>query len=81
MNSPQFAGPNVTALVSRVTVSGRSENDVANELFLTILARRPADSEQNLVREQLRRADGVQEIAYREVAWALLMSSEFSLNH
>ena len=81
MNSPQFAGRNITALVGRVAADGRPENQVADELFVTILSRRPTASEHELVREQIHRADGAKETAYRELAWALLMSSEFSLNH
>jgi hypothetical protein len=80
MNSPQFAGRSIEGLVSRLSKSG-SEEDTAEKLFLTILSRRPTDAELQLVREQVRRADGSAETAHRQLAWALLMSSEFSLNH
>ena len=81
MNSPQFAGRNLQALVSQVTASTRSADGAVDELFLTILARRPTSKEQQLAREHLREVGGSQETAYRELAWALLMSSEFALNH
>jgi hypothetical protein len=81
MNSPQFAGRNISALVSRIASPGRSAEEVEEELFLTILGRRPTAAEQSLVREEQGRADGSPQIAYRELAWALLMSSEFALNH
>jgi hypothetical protein len=80
MNSPQFAGRSITTLVSRIASPGRSSDEVVEELFLTILSRRPAPDEQQLVREHLRDADTPQ-TAYRELAWTMLMSSEFSLNH
>jgi hypothetical protein len=80
MNSPQFAGRNLSALVGRAQARGRTPEEVVEELFLTILARRPAPAEVELVRAQLRGGDATPPTVYRELAWALLMSSEFSLN-
>jgi hypothetical protein len=80
MNSEQFAGRNVPALATRVARSGRSADDVAGDLFLTILSRRPTADEQKLLRDHVTRA-GSLETAARELAWALLMTSEFTLNH
>ncbi|HZL90450.1 MAG TPA: DUF1553 domain-containing protein, partial [Pirellulaceae bacterium] len=81
MNSPQFAGRSITALVSRVATPDRSRDEVVHELFLSILSRQPTDAEQELVRNQLAGADASPQTVYRELAWVLLMSSEFSLNH
>lgn len=81
MNSPQFAGRNLQAMVSRVRGSARSADETIEELFLTILSRRPTPQEQLLAREHLQAVEGSPETAYRELAWALLMSSEFVLNH
>jgi hypothetical protein len=78
MNSPQFAGKNLSSLVSRVATAARSADEVTDELFLAILSRRPTDHERELMRD--RRGDSTQS-AYQELAWALLMTSEFSLNH
>ena len=50
------------------------------DLFLTILSRRPTADEQKLLRNHANKA-GSLETATRELAWALLMTSEFSLNH
>jgi hypothetical protein len=80
MNSGQFAGPNVAALAGRVAKSGRSADDVASDLFLTILARQPTASEQELFQAHVKESGSVQ-TAFREWAWALMMTSEFSLNH
>lgn len=79
MNSPQFAGRNVATLAARVAKAGRSPDDVAEELFLTILSRRPTADERTLFRDHADRVGSV-EPAARELAWALLMTSEFSLN-
>lgn len=81
MNSPQFAGRNIASLVSRMTETNRPADKVVNELFLTILSRRPTPAEQELAREHLHDASLSAQTAFRELAWTLLMSSEFSLNH
>ncbi|MGI8978756.1 MAG: DUF1549 and DUF1553 domain-containing protein [Pirellulaceae bacterium] len=81
MNSRQFTGRNVESLVSRVASPGRSADDIVADLFLTILARQPTPTEQQLARDQLKDTDASPQTVYRELAWALLMSSEFSLNH
>jgi len=78
MNSPQF-GRNISSLVSRTT-AGRTADEAANGLFVTILARKPTAAEGELVQQQLAAAESPP-TAYRELAWALLMSSEFALNH
>lgn len=80
MNSDQFAGRNLAALVARLAGPGRSADDVTGDLFLTILSRRPTADEQKLFRDHATRTGSVEKAA-RELAWALLMTSEFSLNH
>ena len=81
MNSPQFAGRNVAALVSRVATPEHEAEEAVEELFLTILSRRPTAAERELAHDRLRSSDASPQTVYRELAWALLMSSEFSLNH
>jgi hypothetical protein len=80
MNSEQFVSRNLPALSTRIATSGRSTDDVAADLFLTVLSRRPTDNEQKQFRAHATNA-GSLETATRELAWALLMMSEFSLNH
>jgi hypothetical protein len=80
MNSAQFAGRNTAALVTRLAKPGRSADDVATDLFLMFLSRRPTADELKLVRAHVAKA-GSAEAAYRELAWTLMMTSEFSLNH
>jgi hypothetical protein len=81
MNSPQFAGRNLSALVERIADPARSAKETIDELFLAILARYPTTAEQNSIQAHIRSGDGSRHAAYRELAWPLLMSSEFSLNH
>jgi hypothetical protein len=80
MNSDQFGGRIVAALASQVARPGRSDEEVAGELFLTILSRLPMAAELKLFRDHAIRVGSVQ-AASRELVWALLMTSEFSLNH
>lgn len=81
MNSPQFAGRNVAALVERIDDKGRSADEVMDELFLTVLSRRPSSAERQLWHDQRASSDVSPSTAYRELAWVLIMSSEFALNH
>jgi hypothetical protein len=81
MNSPQFAGRNVEALAARAQADESSAEEVVDRLFMTILSRPPTADEQRLVEAQFDGASAPSQAVYREVAWALLMSSEFSLNH
>jgi hypothetical protein len=81
MNSGQFTGRNLDGLVTRLnSPSDRSIEEIASDLFLTILSRRPTDDELRQVKPYLNRtgssADGL-----RELAWVLIMTSECSLNH
>jgi hypothetical protein len=80
MNSPQFADGSVAALASRVAPAGRPADESIEQLFLTILSRRPTPAEQQLAREQLQ-TNGTRQSGYDDLAWALLMGSEFALNH
>jgi hypothetical protein len=79
MNSGQFGGRKAAALAARVAKPGRSPDEVASDLFLTILSRRPTATEQSLFHDHASRV-GSTEAAARELAWALTMTSEFSLN-
>lgn len=81
MNSPQFGGRNIFALAAQTASPGRTADEVVDELFLTVLSRRPTAAERELVRDHLRQPRSSREGAYQELLWALLMSSEFALNH
>jgi hypothetical protein len=81
MNSPQFAGTRVSELVSRVAPAGRPEDEAVADLFLAILARRPTPSDWELVHHHRALAADSRDTANSEIAWMLLVSSEFSLNH
>ena len=79
MNSGQFSGHSDNDPVARLSRPGRSPDEVATDVFLTILARPPTVEEQELVRNHVAPAGSLQSAA-RELMWALMMTSEFSLN-
>ena len=81
MNSGQFTGRSLDALVSKLSASpGRSPEDVASDLFLSILSRRPSTDEARQVKSYLTRSTDTH-AGCRELEWVLVMTSEFSLNH
>ncbi len=79
MNSEQFAR-NISSLSLVTFGQGRSADEVASELFLKVLSRKPSAVELNIFRESVAHSSSL-EASTRELAWALLMTSEFSLNH
>lgn len=80
MNSGQFTGGNLDGLVARLATPGRPPDELLTDLFLTILSRRPSSKEQSQFVSYLERCGSAHD-ACREWAWALVMTSEFSLNH
>ena len=54
---------------------------VAEELYLSVLTRLPSDEETTEVAEYLKRFEKRRTEALGELAWALLASAEFRLNH
>lgn len=81
MNSPQFMERNLAALITRLASPDRMREEVVEELYLTILNRYPTALEQEIVRGYFERGESPSETIFRDVAWALLTSSEFMLNH
>jgi hypothetical protein len=54
---------------------------VAEELYLSVLTRPPSDAEQRESEAYLLQHRARREAALGELAWALLASAEFRLNH
>lgn len=80
MNSPQFAGQNISALATEVAKPGRPAEAVIDDLFVRIVSRRPTAYERDMAQDHIRSV-GSAEAACRDLAWALLVSDEFLLNH
>ena len=58
-----------------------SAEAVADDLYLSVLARRPTAVEVAEVFEQLQLAGERRDVVLKQLAWALLASAEFCLNH
>jgi hypothetical protein len=67
-------------VVARMLEAGKSPPEVAAELYLRCLSRRPTDDEMQGISEQLG-AVGDPKPALEDVFWALLNSREFLFNH
>ena len=76
MNSQQF---NTNALVNDLVRSGKTPEQAIDQLYLATLSRHPRAAEASKLLAHVQKVGPRQ--AYGDIAWALLNSSEFSLNH
>ena len=70
-------GGNLTARLSKFTSSA----EIADELYLSVLTRTPETDEIAEVKNFLKKHESDRQHALGELAWALLASAEFRLNH
>lgn len=66
-------------LVSRL--AAMQDDAVADELYLAVLTRRPSAEEARTVRDLLAKRAAARPAAVGRVAWALVASAEFGVNH
>lgn len=59
----------------------KDEQAVATELYVGLLSRMPSDEERSDVKSYLQKHDGAREEALGDLAWSLMASAEFRLNH
>jgi hypothetical protein len=78
MNGPFLARNSLT--VAREITRGLPQPQAMSRLYLTVLSRRPTAEESARLTAYAARAES-RESAYGDVLWALLNSSEFTLNH
>jgi hypothetical protein len=82
MNSGQFVGPRSEAFVTKQIVPpGTAPEQAVERIYLRVLSRRPSREESTLMRKYLAQPGAERQQLYAEILWALLNSSEFSLNH
>lgn len=67
-------------LVDRL-VSQSDNQKTVEDLYLSVLTRRPSDDESQLIVSFVTDAKDQRELAIRDAIWALLTSSEFYVNH
>ena len=77
MNAPNM---NKTATVSALVTGDRPPAENIDRLYLTTLARRPTAAETTRLTDYVGKAAEAR-TAYGDILWALLNSSEFTLNH
>ncbi len=76
----QWLQPHEGNLVDRLAKT-RTVDDIVVELYISILTRFPNENEQAIVVSYLNEHADRRKIALRELAWSLLTSAEFRLNH
>lgn len=82
MNSAQFLGPRSEAfLIKNLVEPGLTPVQAVERLYLRALSRLPGDAETKRMLTYLEKSGVASQQAYAEILWALLNSSEFSLNH
>jgi hypothetical protein len=67
-------------VVAKLLEAGKTPEQVADELYLRCLSRKPTEQESAAINEQLAAA-GDAKAALEDVFWALLNSREFLFNH
>ena len=72
--------PHEGNLIERLTKMKTAEA-IAEELYLSVLARFPTEDEKTTTNNYLKQNEQRREGALGDLAWALLNSAEFRLNH
>jgi hypothetical protein len=80
MNSPLTA-PITARLLDEAMQGGRSPEKIIEHMYLGSLARRPTPQEAMRLTAYVQRTAGPPRAAYADILWAILNSSEFTLNH
>jgi hypothetical protein len=79
MNDPRFTGG--SGLVEEIVKSSKPPVQGVEKLYLATLSRRPTAGETQRLASFVRGHSAEPRRAYSDVLWALLNSSEFTLNH
>lgn len=75
-----WLAPNAGNLSGRL-LQQKDAGAFAEELYLSVFARRPGADEQKLITDYLERHSADRAVALPELCWALLSSAEFRFNH
>jgi hypothetical protein len=65
--------------IDQLLKSGRTDDDMVEELYLLALSRFPSDGEKSKLRQLM--SDGQRKDGLQDLVWALISSREFSENH
>lgn len=81
MNSGQFLGPRSEGFIAKQIVQpGATPQQAVEQLYLRVLSRRPGQNDSKLMLKYLDQSGAERQQLYAEIVWALINSSEFSLN-
>jgi hypothetical protein len=81
MNSGQFLGPRSEVFVAKQIVElGSTPAQAVDRIYLRVLSRRPSAEESKRMLKYLQQPGAERQQLYAEIVWALINSSEFSLN-
>jgi hypothetical protein len=78
MNAPRL---NNASMLAPILKAGKSPAKIVEQLYLATLSRRPTSHELNRTLALVRKYPKEPRQAYGDILWALLNSSEFTLNH
>jgi hypothetical protein len=78
MNAPRL---NNAAVLDRLTRAGNTPAQNIEQVYLAALSRRPSSTEVDRLTAHIQKHEKEPRKAYSDVLWALLNSSEFTLNH
>ncbi|WP_020473229.1 DUF1549 domain-containing protein [Zavarzinella formosa] len=62
-------------------LSKKPEGELADEVYLTVLSRKPTDAERQTVNAYVKKHEAKKAEAVSRLVWALLASTEFGINH
>ena len=68
-------------IAARITSNTKTPTDAIEQIYLTAVARRPTASEMERLTKYVNRPGVTTRVAYGDILWAVLNSSEFVLNH
>src|SRR5262249_33437053 len=77
MNSPRL---NNASPLAKIVRGSKGDDEVVEQMYLTVLSRRPTDRDKGIVKRFLAKNKDNRREAYAGLLWALLNSSEFALN-
>ena len=78
MNAPQF---NNAAMLNPLLRANKTPAQIVDHLYVAALSRHPSPQERGRCVAYVNKYRGEARQAYADVLWALLNSSEFTLNH
>lgn len=78
MNSGQFLGPRSDLVAMK---PGTTPAQAVDQVYWRVLSRGPTADESKRMLKYLEQPGADRQQLYAEIVWALLNSSEFSLNH